>query len=79
MQAMSKPIHKPPSLEEMLEKVPSVYKLVNLAAKRTVELSEGSPKLVESSPKEKPVIVALREIAEGKVTWRPAKHKSAKS
>jgi len=47
-----------------------MYKLVIIGARRALELSEGSPKLVEASPKEKPALVALREIAQGKVTFR---------
>ncbi len=59
------------STEELLEKTAgSVYKLVILAARRALELSEGSPSLVHAGPKMKPALVALREIAEGKVSLR---------
>ena len=54
-------------LEKLLEKTGSLYKLVIVAAKRALELNDGVPRLVEASPKEKPALVALREIAEGKV------------
>jgi len=57
-------------LEKLLERIGSMYKLVIIGARRALELSEGSPKLVEASPKEKPALVALREIAQGKVTFR---------
>ena len=57
-------------VEKLLEKTGSVYKLVIIAAKRALELSEGSPRLVEAGAKEKPVLVALREIAAGKVGLR---------
>lgn len=57
-------------MEKLLERVGSTYKLVNLAARRALELSEGSPKLVEAGAKEKPAIVALRETMEGKVTFK---------
>jgi len=56
--------------EKLMEKAGSVYKLVILAAKRALELSEGAPKLVEAGAKEKPAITALREIGDGKVTLR---------
>ena len=58
------------ALEKLLERVGSMYKLVIIGARRALELSEGSPKLVEAGPKEKPALVALREIAEGKVFFR---------
>lgn len=54
-------------IELLYEKVGSLYKLVTLAAKRALELSEGAPRLVEAGPKEKPPLIALREIAQGKV------------
>ena len=57
-------------VEKMVNKMGSVYKLVIIAAKRALELSEGSPRLVEAGAKEKPALVALREIAAGKVSLR---------
>ncbi len=66
-------------LERLLEKVgPSKYKLVVLAARRALELSEGSPKLTEVDSKTKPSITALKEIAEGRVSYKlrkPGKEK----
>lgn len=53
--------------EILLEKAGSIYKLAILASRRAQELSEGSPKLVEVSSKTKPGLIALEEIAEGKV------------
>ena len=57
-------------LEKLLERIGSMYKLVIIGARRALELSEGSPKLVEAGVKEKPALVALREIAQGKVSMR---------
>ena len=59
--------------EDFLDKTGSVYKLVIIAAKRALELSDGAPRLVEAGSKEKPALVALREIAEGKVSFRVKK------
>lgn len=59
-----------------MEKVGSSYKMVILAARRALELSNGSPKLVEAGAKEKPLVVALREIAQGKVSIKVNKKKS---
>ena len=62
-------------MEKLLEKTGSIYKLVIIAAKRALELSEGSPKLVPGGGKEKPALGALREIAEGKVGMKLKKSK----
>ncbi len=59
--------------EELLKKTGSAYKLVLLAAKRALEINEGSPPLVEIDPKRKPAIIALKEIEQGKVSLRPKK------
>lgn len=66
-------------MEKLLEKTGSLYKLVIIAAKRALEISEGSPKLVPGGGKEKPALAALREIAEGKVGIRIKKGKGEKS
>lgn len=56
--------------EPLLAKVGSVYKLVILAARRALELSEGAPPLVETDPRRKPSTIALEEIAASKVSIR---------
>ena len=62
------------AVERMVEKSEgSVYKLVNLAAHRALEISEGQPKLVASRSEEKATEIALREIAEGKVVCKKKK------
>ncbi len=61
-------------LEKLLDKCGnSIYKLVNLAAKRAVEISEGQPRLVNADTTDKPSTVALREIAEGKIRLKDEK------
>ena len=68
--------------EKLIERVgSSKYKLVILAARRALELSEGSPRLIEvTNQKMKPSIVALREIIEGKIAYRVKKQgKESKS
>lgn len=55
------------SREGLTEKIGSIYKLCNIAARRAGELNLGMKDLVDASPKEKITTVALREIAEGKV------------
>ena len=62
------------AVEGLLDKsCGSLYKLVILAAKRSLELAEGQPKLVEGGPAVKPTTMALREIGEGKVYCKKAK------
>ncbi len=56
--------------EKLLEKIGSVYKLVNVAARRAMQLSEGEPALVEVDAKEKPALVVLQEILDGKISFR---------
>ena len=70
-----------PSIDELLDKVDSKYTLVVLAAKRAREinsyysqLGEGRgefvPPLVETGGlRNKPLSIALQEIAEDKVTY----------
>lgn len=61
-------------IEQMLDKSDnSIYKLVILASKRALELAEGQPRLVEASSSSKPSVVALREIAAGKVRYQKTK------
>ena len=59
------------TIEDCLGKVPSRFQLVHMAAKRVRQIREGSEYLV-SSPKNEDVVVALREIAEGKVKVKTA-------
>lgn len=59
--------------EGPLDKIGSKYKLVIVAAKRALELSEGAPKLIGTDPKRKPSLVSLEEIANGKIGFRAKK------
>lgn len=62
--------------DEMLDKSEnSIYKLVNLAAKRALEIAEGKPKLVEDKATVKPSTVALHEISVGKIESKKIKGK----
>lgn len=57
------------SIEELQKKVGSVYKLANLAAMRARDLNNGAPKLVDIDTKNT-ILIALAEIAEGKIRWK---------
>lgn len=63
------------TIEDCLEKIPNRFLLCNVAAKRVRQISEGSEYLV-SSPKNEAIVVALREIAAGKVVVKKDKEKS---
>jgi len=60
------------ALEDLLDKTDSIYKLTVLAARRALELNMGAPKLIETTDKNS-IVVALEEIAEGKVSYKDAK------
>jgi DNA-directed RNA polymerase subunit omega len=53
------------TIEDCLEKVPTRFGLVHLAAKRVRQLYRGAPVLVRGDNKE--IVMALREIAAGKI------------
>ena len=55
------------SVEDCLVKVPNHFALVVIAAKRTKQILKGSQALIENKSNNKEAVVALREIAEGKV------------
>jgi DNA-directed RNA polymerase subunit omega len=55
------------TVEDCLQKSSNRFELVMLAAKRARQLLKGAKPLIESDNRE--VVIALREIAAGKV-WR---------
>jgi DNA-directed RNA polymerase subunit omega len=57
-----------PTLKALLEKVDSKYTLVVAVSKRARQIVEGQPKLTKTTSN-KPVTVAINEIAEGKLTY----------
>ncbi len=60
------------TVEDCLEHEENRFALVILAARRTRQLIKGAPALVQS--KNKPIVTALREIADKKVYFaRPVK------
>ncbi|MFQ5480304.1 MAG: DNA-directed RNA polymerase subunit omega [Thermodesulfobacteriota bacterium] len=54
------------TIEDCIEKVPSRFTLIHLAAQRSKQLIRGASPFVDSD--NKPVVQALREIAAGFVT-----------
>lgn len=57
------------SMEKLLEKIGSVYKLVVLASKRAKAISEDNSKLT-GEKHDKPVLTALYEISESKISYK---------
>jgi DNA-directed RNA polymerase subunit omega len=56
------------SIEDCIEKLPNRFALVVVAANRTRQLMGSSQPLVRSH--NKPGVIALREIAEGKISQK---------
>jgi len=54
------------TVEDCLHKIPNRFQLVHMTAQRVRQIREGSNYLI-SSPKNEDIVVALREIAAGKV------------
>ena len=57
------------TVEDCIERVPNRFELVLLAARRARQITMGAPPLVEEE-NDKSTVLALREIAEGKVDAR---------
>ena len=55
------------TVEDCLEKIPNLFQLVLVAAKRARQLANGAHAQVDWE-NDKPTVVALREIADGHVT-----------
>jgi DNA-directed RNA polymerase subunit omega len=53
------------TIEDCLEKVPTRFGLIHLAAKRVRQIYHGAPVLVKGDNKE--IVMALREIAAAKI------------
>lgn len=62
-----------PLLKDLEKHVDSKYTLVTLAAKRARELIDGDAALVNDVDTDKPVSIALHEIAENKIGFARTK------
>ncbi len=54
------------TIEDCLKRIPNRFLVVHAVSKRVKQIRDGSEYLV-SSPKNEDIVVALREIAAGKV------------
>ncbi len=55
------------TIEDCMKQIDSRFALVHLAVRRVLQLRSGAQPLIEA-PKNREIVVALREIAAGKVT-----------
>jgi DNA-directed RNA polymerase subunit omega len=58
------------TVEDCLQKIPNRFELVTLAVKRALQLLKGAKPHIESDNRE--IVLALREIAAGKVRKKSA-------
>lgn len=64
------------TVEDCLKKVDNRFLLVMLAAKRVKQLYKGARPLIDNRHANKNVVLALREIAAGKVCFELTSRKS---
>jgi len=57
------------TVEDCLREVPNRFLLTMVAARRTKQLYKGAQPMVENKGSNKKVVLALREIAAGKVDF----------
>lgn len=67
-----------PTLDELMQHVPSKYTLVIVAAKRARQIVEGS-RPQAGSPSDKPVSAALKEIVADALVWEPPANPAPKA
>lgn len=59
-----------PPIDKLMDKIHSIYKLVILSSRRTIELADGAQKLVNAFADAKPSEIAIEEIIEGKISYK---------
>lgn len=65
------------TVEDCLRKVESRFQLVMLAARRAKMIMKGAHPLIEAD--NRPIVMALREVAAGKVTFKQPEDKGKES
>lgn len=55
------------TVEDILDRIPNRFDLTLAGAYRARQIANGSTPLVESNGRDKPTVLALREMAAGKV------------
>jgi len=63
------------TVEDCLQQVPNRFLLVMVAAKRAKQLFKGAQPLIDNKANNRKVVLALREVAAGKVEYElPARY-----
>ncbi len=57
------------TVEDCLQQVPNRFLLVMVASKRTKQLIKGAQPLIENKGGNRKVVLALREVAAGKIEY----------
>ncbi|MEJ2202255.1 MAG: DNA-directed RNA polymerase subunit omega [Desulfuromonadaceae bacterium] len=57
------------TVEDCLRQIPNRFLLAMVAAKRTKQLYKGGQPLIENKSNNKKIVLALREIAAGKIEY----------
>ena len=65
------------TIEDCLKKVPNRFLLVQMSFQRVQQLREGAERLIDS-PKNENIVASLREIAAGKITFKPNEELASK-
>ncbi|HSH87329.1 MAG: DNA-directed RNA polymerase subunit omega [Methylophilus sp.] len=55
------------TVDDCLDNIPNRFQLTLVAAYRARQIANGSDPLVAGAQKDKPTVIALREIAAGKI------------
>jgi DNA-directed RNA polymerase subunit omega len=63
------------TVEDCLKKIPNIFELIRVASKRARQIAKGGMALVDPE-NDKPTVIALREIASGRLN--EAEEKSEK-
>lgn len=56
------------TVDDCLKKIPNRFEMTLAATYRARQLANGADPLVEADAKDKPTVLALREVAAGKVS-----------
>lgn len=65
------------SIEDFPKEIDSLYRLVNMAARRANQISKPEARPLVPVRSRKPTIIALEEVREGKVTFRTSESDDA--
>ncbi|MFQ3577659.1 MAG: DNA-directed RNA polymerase subunit omega [Verrucomicrobiia bacterium] len=59
-------------LEQAVAVIPNEQLLINIVSQRVKQLNKGHRPLVETTPRMPALAIALKEIAEGKISFEPS-------